>query len=123
MQMSRFRNTELKSDSDSSDSQLDSDATLIAKLESGSGSEKVFLLLINFGHMFLLTLNKSFSLNDFYSYLFVEFEQVILLLTAGHIKHFLFMPTFLRKQFFSQGLFQTYFLLGLKIHKHFNQFN
>ena len=75
MQMSRFRNTELKSDSDSSDSQLDSDATLIAKLESGSGSEKVFLLLINFGHMFLLTLNKSFSLNDFYSYFLLNLNK------------------------------------------------
>ena len=43
--------------------------------------------------------------------MFVDFEQV------------LFMPIFLREQYFSQALFQTYFLLGLKIHKHFNQFN
>ena len=46
IQMSRFINTELKSDSDSSDSELDSekigskiDGKLIAKLESGSDSE------------------------------------------------------------------------------------
>ena len=65
--MSKFINVELKSDSDSElDSDLDSnlkigskfDAELMAKLESGSESEEVILLLINFTHTFLLTLNK-----------------------------------------------------------------
>ena len=57
--MSRFINTELKSDSDS---ELDSeeeeskfDAELMAKLESGPDSEWDILLLINFAHTFLLT--------------------------------------------------------------------
>ena len=67
IQMSKFINAELKSDSDSElDSDLDSnlkigskfDAELMAKLESGSESEEVILLLINFTHTFLLTLNK-----------------------------------------------------------------
>ena len=66
---------------------------------------------------------RHFTLNKFYSYVFVQFEQVILLLMAGRIKPYLFMTIILREQFFSQALFQTYFLLGLKIHKHFNQFN
>ena len=52
-----------------------------------------------------------FTLNKFYSYVFVDFEQV------------LFMPIFLREQLFSQALFQIHFFLGLKTHKHFNQFN
>ena len=68
--MSRFINTELKSDSDSdSDSELDSekigakfDAELMAKLESGTYSEQDILLIC-----------------------FVDFKQV------------LFMPIFLRK--------------------------
>ena len=34
---------------------------------------------------------------------------------AGRIKPYLFMTIILREQFFSQALFQTYFLLGLKI--------
>ena len=46
-----------------------------------------------------------FTLNKIYSYVFADFEQFILLLMAGHIKPFLFMPIFLRKQFFSQTLF------------------
>ena len=86
--MSRFINTELKSDSESSDSDLDSeeigakvDNELMEKLKSDS------------------ILNKTF-----YSYIFVDFKQV-------------FIPIFLKGFFFSQAL------LGLKIHKHFNQFN
>ena len=67
--MSRFINTELKSDSDS-DSELDSkdeeskfDAELTAKLESGPDSESDILLLVILTHTFLLTLNISFSSN------------------------------------------------------------
>ena len=74
--MSRFINTELKSDSDS-DPQLD--------------SEKV-------GAKFDTEL-------DILPIGFIDFKQV------------LFTPIFLREYFFSQAL------LGLKIHKHFNQFN
>ena len=66
--MSRFINTELKSDSESSDSDLDSekigakvDNELMTKLEkSGSVSEQNILLLIIFNYTFLVTLNKSF---------------------------------------------------------------
>ena len=61
--MSRFINTELKSDSDSesdSEAESDSDAELMAKLKPYSDSEYVILLLIIFTHAFLLTLNKSF---------------------------------------------------------------
>ena len=54
---------------------------------------------------------RHFTLNKFYSYVFVDFEQV------------LFMPIFLREQLFSQALFQIHFFLGLKTHKHCNQFN
>ena len=50
---------------------------------------------------------RHFTLNKFYPYFFADFEQVLL------------MPIFLRGQFFSQGLFQTFLLLGLKIHKNF----
>ena len=59
-QMSRFINTELKSDLDS---ELDSgeesrfDSELMAKLESGPDSEWDILLLINFAYTFLLTLS------------------------------------------------------------------
>ena len=60
--MSRFISTELKSDSESSDSDLDSekigskfDNELMAKLESGPDSEWDILLLITFAHTFLLT--------------------------------------------------------------------
>ena len=61
IQMSRFINTELKSDSESSDLELDSeeeskfDNELMAKLESGPDSEWDILLLITFAHTFLLT--------------------------------------------------------------------
>ena len=66
--MSRFISTELKSDSESSDSDLDSekigakvDNELMTKLEkSGSVSEQNILLLIIFNYTFLVTLNKSF---------------------------------------------------------------
>ena len=76
--MSRFINTELKSDSDSdSDSQLDSEKAG-AKFDT-----ELDILLIGF----------------------IDLKQV------------LFMPIFLREYFFSQAL------LGLKIRKHFNQFN
>ena len=71
IQMSRFINTELKSDSDS-DSELDSkdeeskfDAELTAKLESGPDSESDILLLI------------IFTLNNFKSYIFVNFKHII----------------------------------------------
>ena len=74
--MSRFINTELKSESDS-DPQLD--------------SEKV-------GAKFDTEL-------DILPIGFIDFKQV------------LFTPIFLREYFFSQAL------LGLKIYKHFNQFN
>ena len=60
--MARFINNELKSDSDSElDSEEESkfDAGLMAKLKC-SDSEQDILLLINFAHTFLLTLNKSF---------------------------------------------------------------
>ena len=68
IQMSRFISTELKSDSESSDSDLDSekigakvDNELMTKLEkSGSVSEQNILLLIIFNYTFLVTLNKSF---------------------------------------------------------------
>ena len=67
--MSRFINTELKSDSDSElDSQEEEskfDAGLMAKLKSGSNSESDILFLINFAHTFLLTLSKFF-----YAYIF-----------------------------------------------------
>ena len=84
--MSRFIKAELKSDSNSEsnsklkpDSEADSksDAELMAKLKSDSESH--------------------FTLNKIYSYVFVHFEEVILLLMAGHIKPFLFMPIFLRE--------------------------
>ena len=52
-----------------------------------------------------------------------DFEQVILLLIAGHINPALFMPISLREQFFSQALFQTYFLLGSKTYKHVSYLN
>ena len=84
--MSRFINTELKSDSDS-DSELELDS------EEKSKSDTELIAKLNL----ILILNKSF-----YSYIFVDFEQV------------LFMPIFLRPRFFTQALFQTYFLLGLK---------
>ena len=78
--MSRFINTELKPDSDSSDSDLDSekvgpklDAELTPKLKSG-----------------------SITLNNFYPYAFDDFEKVLL------------MPIFLMEHFFSQALFQTF---------------
>ena len=66
--MPKFINTELKSDSESSDSDLDSekvgskfDNELMAKLEkSGSDSEQ--------------------NINKFIPYVFVDFEQIILLL-------------------------------------------
>ena len=100
--MSRFINAELKSDSESesepdSEAESESDTELMAKLKSDSDSESILI--------------------------FVDFGQVILLLIAGHIKPVLFMPIFLRERFFSQALFQTYFLLGSKIHKHFSYFN
>ena len=63
IQMSRFINTELKSDLGSElDSEEESkfDSELMAKLESGPDSEQDILLLINFAHTFLLTLSKSF---------------------------------------------------------------
>ena len=66
IQMSRFINTELKSDSESSDSELNLekelkfDNKLMAKLKFGSDSEWYILLLIKFTHTFLLTLNNSF---------------------------------------------------------------
>ena len=79
IQMSRFINAELKSDSDSDlESELEPDSETkstnyvsMAKLKSDSDSEYVILLLINFTHTF-----------------FVDFEQVILLLMAGHITPF-----------------------------------
>ena len=66
--MPRFINTELKSDPESSDSDLDSekvgsnfDAELMAKLEkSSSDSEQDILLLIHFTNTSLLTLSRSF---------------------------------------------------------------
>ena len=67
MQMSRFINTELKSDSDSElDSEEESkfDTELMTKLESGPDSEQIILFLI------------IFTLNHFYSYIFVDFEHV-----------------------------------------------
>ena len=109
IQMPRFINTELKSDSDSEpDSEVESksDTELMAKLKSDSDSEQVILVLIIFTHTFLLTLNKSF---------YCSWRDILNL--------FLFMYIFLREQFFSQVLFQTYFLLALKIHKQFDQFN
>ena len=58
--MTRFINTELKSDSDSSDSELDSekvgskfDSELMPKLESDPDSEYDILLVIIFTHTFL----------------------------------------------------------------------
>ena len=86
--MSRFINTELKSDSDS-DSDLDS-----GKVGSKFGNKE----------MAKLEKSGSDSEEDIYSCVFVYsyiFEGVI----------------------FSQALFQTYFLVGLKIHKQFNQFD
>ena len=63
IQMSRFISTELKSDKDSKlDSEEESKfgAELMTKLESGPDSKSDILLLMNFTHTFLLTLNKSF---------------------------------------------------------------
>ena len=47
--MSRFMNTELKSDSEA---ESKSDTELMTKLESNSDSEQVILLLIIFTHTF-----------------------------------------------------------------------
>ena len=87
--MSRFIKAKLKSDSES-DLELDSEA------KSKSNTKLMAKLLI-----LILILNKTFTLDNVYSYIFVDFEQVILLPIAGHIKPFLFMPIFLREQFFS----------------------
>ena len=68
VQMSRFINARLESDSDSdSEAESKSDTELKAKLKSSSDS----------GH---------FALNDFYPYIFDDFEQVMLLLITRHIK-------------------------------------
>ena len=68
IQMSRFINTEIKSDSDSesesdSETEAKSNTELMSKLKSDSDSEEAIVLLIIFTHTFLLTLNKSFSTN------------------------------------------------------------
>ena len=110
-QMSRFIKTKLKSDWDS---ELEFRFRFRIKIWCGINGK------IRIWSWFWI---RHFTFNNFYSYVFVEFERVILLLMAGHIKPFLIMPIFLREQFFSQVLFQTYFLLGLKTHKHFNKFN
>ena len=60
--MTRFINTELKSDSDSSHLEVESksDNKLMAKLKSNSDSEE-----------------DIFTVNNFYSHIFVDFEHVI----------------------------------------------
>ena len=81
IQISRFITAELKSNSESdSEAESKSDTELMAKLE--------FWFWI-----------RHFTFNNFYPYIFVDFKQVILLLIAGHIKPFLFMPIFLMEQF------------------------
>ena len=64
LQMSRFTNTKPMSDSEPSDTDSDSekietkfDAELMTKLEK---SDSDILLLMNFAHTFLLTLNRPF---------------------------------------------------------------
>ena len=83
--MFRFINTELKSDSDS-----------VLELDSEEESK--------FGPRI-----RHFTFNNFYSYVFVDFEQVILLLKVGHINPFLFMPIFLRENFLSKLCFRHTF--------------
>ena len=60
--MTRFINTELKSDSDSSHLEVESksDNKLMAKLKPDSDSEE-----------------DIFTVNNFYSHIFVDFEHVI----------------------------------------------
>ena len=61
IQMSRFINAKLDSDSEpDSEAESKSNTELMAKLESNSDSEQDILLLVIFTHIFLLTLNKSF---------------------------------------------------------------
>ena len=61
IQMSRFINAKLDSDSEpDSEAESKSNTELMAKLESNSDSEQDILLLVIFNHIFLLTLNKSF---------------------------------------------------------------
>ena len=63
--MSRFINTELKSESDSEldwEAESKPNTELMAKLKSDFDSELILLLII-FTHTFLSTLNKSFSCN------------------------------------------------------------
>ena len=43
--------------------------------------------------------DSHFTPNNFYPYIFVDFELVILLLIAGHITPFLFMAIFLKEEF------------------------
>ena len=74
--MSIFITAKLESDSESdSEAESKSDAELMAKLK--------------FWFWFCIS---HFTLNNSYPYIFVDFEQIILLQIAGHIKPVLLMP-------------------------------
>ena len=84
IQISRFINTELKSESEPG-SESESDTELMAKLESACDSDKRLYFRQCFNNTFLLTFNKSKKSNSHFSG-FEQVKKIAILLTFNKLK-------------------------------------